>query len=54
MDNGCKKCAKMPNDELCPECEIAYLEWDIMRNMDRIEILSKIIEKEKENEHATI
>lgn len=50
MDNGCPECAKLPDDKLCPMCELDLLQGTAEAAIhDYIDKVNKIL-KEKQNE----
>ncbi len=52
MDNGCPKCEKLGEYELCFDHRLAQAEHDVLRDMNIVEELKK--EKEQENEPRRI
>ena len=48
MDNGCPKCEKLGEYELCLDHRLEQAEHDVLKAMNRVEELKR--KKEKQNE----
>ena len=53
MDNGCPKCEKLGEYDLCLDCQLEQAEATVLQDMNQVERLKKKI-KEKENDNRSI